>query len=33
LAERLGDGRSFEERVHIANAYFIRRCSTLPSPD
>lgn len=33
LAERLGNGRSFEERVRIANAFFIRRCSTLPSPD
>ena len=33
LAERLNEGRSFEHRVRIANAYFLRRCSTLPSPD
>lgn len=33
LAERLGNGRSFEERVRFANAFFIHRCSTLPSPD
>ncbi len=33
LEQRLGDGRSFEERVHIANAFLIRRCSTLHSPD
>jgi len=33
LEQRLGNSRSFEERVRIANAFFIRRCSTLPSPD
>jgi AraC-like DNA-binding protein len=33
LADRLGNGRSFEERVRIANAFLIRRCSKLPSPD
>lgn len=33
LAERLSEGRSFEERVCIANAYFMRRCLTLPPPD
>jgi len=33
LAERLNEGRSFEHRVRIANAYFLRRCSTLASPD
>ena len=33
LAERLSQGRSFEERVCIANAYFMRHFSTQPSPD
>ena len=33
LADRLSNGRSFEERVRIANAFFVRRCSTLASPD
>ena len=33
LADRLSEGRSFEERVGIANAYFIRRCSSLAAPD
>jgi AraC-like DNA-binding protein len=33
LADRLNDGRSFEDRVRIADDFFIRRCSNLPSPD
>jgi AraC-like DNA-binding protein len=33
LQGRLSEARSFEERVHIANTVFLRRCSTLPSPD
>jgi AraC-like DNA-binding protein len=33
LEQRLSDSRSFEERVWIANTFFLRRCSTLPYPD
>ena len=33
LADRLNEGRSFEERVQIANAYFTRRCANLDPPD
>jgi AraC-like DNA-binding protein len=33
LEQRLSESRTFEKRVLIANAFFFRRCSTLPSPD
>jgi AraC-like DNA-binding protein len=33
LEERLRESRSFEERIQIANAFFLRRCSALSSPD
>ena len=33
LEERLSESRSFEERILIANTFFLGRCSTLPSPD
>jgi AraC-like DNA-binding protein len=33
LEQRLGNSRSFEERVRVANAFFLSRCSILPSPD
>jgi hypothetical protein len=33
LEQCLGDSRSFEERVRIADAFLIRRCSMLSSPD
>ena len=33
LADRLSVGRSFEERVCIANAYLVRRSSGCPIPD
>jgi AraC-like DNA-binding protein len=33
LADRFSGGRSFEERVCIANAYFIHRCSSPSAPD
>lgn len=33
LEERLRESRSFEKRILIANAFFLRRCSALPSPD
>ena len=33
LEQRLGESRSFEDRVRIANTFFLRRCSALPSPD
>jgi AraC-like DNA-binding protein len=33
LEERLSESRSFEERIRIANTFFLGRCSTLPSPD
>lgn len=33
LADRLNEGRSFEERVRIANAYFTCRCARLGPPD
>jgi AraC-like DNA-binding protein len=33
LADRLSEGRSFEERVRIANAYLVRRSAVLSVPD
>ena len=33
LADRLNEGRSFEQRVWIANAYFTCRCAKLGPPD
>ena len=33
LADCLNGGRSFEERVRIADAYFLRRCVRLGPPD
>jgi AraC-like DNA-binding protein len=33
LEQDLSESRSFEERVRIANTFFLRRCATLPSPD
>ncbi|KAA6457187.1 AraC family transcriptional regulator [Acidobacteria bacterium AB60] len=33
LADRLANGRTFEERMSIANNFFLRRCAALPSPD
>jgi AraC-like DNA-binding protein len=33
LEQHLGESRSFEERVRIANTFFLRRCSTLPFSD
>jgi len=33
FADRLSEGRSFEERVRIANAYLVRRSAILSAPD
>ncbi len=33
LEQRLSESRSFEERIRIANTFFLSRCSTLPSPN
>jgi len=33
LEQGLRESRSFEERILIANTFFLRRCSTLPGPD
>lgn len=33
LEQQLSESRSFEGRVQIADTFFLRRCSTLPSPD
>ena len=33
LEQDLSESRSFEERVRIANRFFLRRCSIPPSPD
>lgn len=33
LEQRLGESRSFEDRVRIANTFFLSRCAKLPSPD
>ena len=33
LADRLSEGRTFEDRVRIANAYFVRCSSKVPPPD
>jgi AraC-like DNA-binding protein len=33
LEQRLRESQSFEERILIANTFFLGRCSTLPSPD
>jgi AraC-like DNA-binding protein len=33
LEQRLGESRTFEDRVRIANMFFLSRCVRLPSPD